>query len=117
MLYSVLLQLFSCLNTFVGIVALLWAGMWFGWSERSQSRAIGRIVILTKGAPYLIGMLGSTVVGRLASMSMSFFGSFNPWTSLVWSMPQFLTLLFYLWLIRWARRRLARELPQAGMRF
>ena len=48
MLYSFLTPFFSCLNTLAGIVALLWAGMWFGWSERSPARAIVRVVILAK---------------------------------------------------------------------
>jgi hypothetical protein len=118
MLYSHLSQLFSSLNTFVGIVALLWAAMWFGWSERSQVRAIVRIVIVTKGASFLIGRLGSLVLsGALAPYNMTFNGQLNPWFALVWSMPQIVTLLFYLWLIRWARRRLADALPQAETGF
>jgi hypothetical protein len=118
MLYSHLSQLFSSLNTFVGIVALLWAAVWFGWSERSQVRAIVRIVIVTTGASFLIGRLGSLVLsGALAPYNMTFNGQLSPWFALVWSMPQIVTLLFYLWLIRWARRRLAGALPQADTGF
>ncbi len=121
MYYSLFSQLFSSLNTFVGIVALLWAGMWFGWSERSQTRAIVRILIVAKGASFLIGtlaeMLQFPVLRKLASTGIISNISFSPWVALVWSMPQIVTLLFYLWLIRWARRRLAGELPQAETGF
>jgi hypothetical protein len=105
-----LLMFSSILNTLAGLVALLWAGMWFGWSERSQARAIVRIVIVAKAAPYLVGMLGSIVV-------VSFVPRVNPGFLLAWFAPETVTLLFYVCLIRWARRRLAGELPQAAMGF
>ena len=50
-------------------------------------------------------------------MGMVFNGIGTSWFVLIWLIPQTVTLLFYLWLIRWARRRLAGELPQAKMGF
>jgi hypothetical protein len=104
-------MVFSILNTFVGIVALLRVGMWFGWSERSQARAVVRIVILTKGVPYLVATVGSLVLVGLVRSTI------NTWFKQVWFTPQLVTLFYYLGLIRWARRRLAGELRQANMAF
>jgi ABC-type transport system involved in multi-copper enzyme maturation permease subunit len=114
-IYSLSWLLFSCLDTIAGLVALLWVGMWFGWAERSQARAIVRIVIVAGGVPYVIGLLGSIVLVRV--VPMAFFvsnGTFRPWFNLVRNFPSMVNLLFYLWLIRWARRRLATELRQAA---
>jgi hypothetical protein len=111
--YSIPAQLLSCVNTLTGIVALLWAGVWLGWSERSQIRAIVRIVVLAKGVPYLIGLPGLLAAHKLASMNLPFAGHSGSILTLVWSMPQVVILLFYIGLIRWARRRLAGELPQS----
>jgi hypothetical protein len=111
--YSVPAQLLSCVNTLAGIVALLWTGVWLGWSERLQTRAIARIVILAKGVPYLIGLLGLLASEKFASMNLPFAGHSRSLLTLAWSMPQFVILLYYIGLIRWARRRLAGELPQA----
>jgi ABC-type transport system involved in multi-copper enzyme maturation permease subunit len=109
-IYSLSWLLFACLDTIAGLVALLWAGMWFGWAERSQARAILRIVIVAGGVPYVIGLVGSIVLVRV--VPMAFFvsnGSFRPWLNLVRNFPSMVNLLFYLWLIRWAARRLTTE--------
>ena len=111
--------LFFCANKMAGLAALLWVGMWFGWSERSQARAIVRIVVVAGGGPYVLGLLASilasTVLVRIAPMSYVVTkGQFHLVPFLVRSIPQIVTLLFYLWLIRWARRRLATELSHAA---
>jgi hypothetical protein len=112
-LYSIPAQMLSCVNTMAGLVALLWTGMWLGWTERSQARAIARVVILAKGVPYLMGLLGLLVSQKLVSTIMSVSGQSRWLLMLVWAMPQFVILLFYIGLIRWARRRLGGEAPRA----
>jgi hypothetical protein len=102
-------QLLSVLNILAGVAALLWVGMWFGWSERSQGRAILRIVLLAQGVPYLIGMIVSRVASLFMSPSMMVNNPSHAWYVLVFSIPQMVNLLFYLWLIRWAKHRLAAE--------
>jgi ABC-type transport system involved in multi-copper enzyme maturation permease subunit len=90
-------------NTIIGVVALFWVGIWFGFKARSQAGAIIRTLVLAKGAPYLIARIGSLLISSLHLMSGS---PFRPWFRL----PQAAILLYYLWLWRWARRRLRAEL-------
>jgi hypothetical protein len=111
--YYFLSQSIYCMNILAGIVAILWAGMWFGWCERSQARAIIRTVLVAQAAPFLIGMLGSRVISLFTSLSVAFNPS-NPWHMLARLIPQLANLLFFLWLIRWARRRLAGEVGLVG---
>jgi hypothetical protein len=115
-LYILSSQLIYCLSTFAGIVVLVWVGMWCGWSERSQARAIVRIVILAKGPPYIIGLLGSLVIQRIVP---SFYAIPQFGVSLmafahvlVWAIPQIVILLYYFYLFRWARRRLEAQFGQ-----
>ena len=98
----------TVLNTVAGVVALLWAGLWFGWSERSQARAVVRIVLLAVAAPYLLGQL-LLRAGLLFNPPRVSFDPFSPWRFLVLTSPQIVNLLFFLWLIRWCRRRLDAE--------
>jgi hypothetical protein len=113
-LFSIPWIFLSGVNTVASVAALLWVGMWFGWTERSQARAITRIVIVAGGAPYVIGRIASTALARVA---LRYFivstSQFYPWMVFIANIPQIVNLLFYLWLIRWARRRLATELRPA----
>jgi hypothetical protein len=114
-LTSIFWLFFFCLNKMAGLAALLWVGMWFGWSERSQTRAMVRIVIVAGGGPYVLGRL---VSAALVSVAPTIFfvsnGQFQPWLFLIRSIAQIVNLLFDLWLIRWAMRRLAAELSHAA---
>jgi hypothetical protein len=96
----------SCVNIIIGIGALFWVGLWFGLKARSQAGAILRIVILARGAPWLISLL----VPSFSMLSWRYFGPATAPYWIIWSVPQIATLLFFLWLIRWARRRLQTEL-------
>jgi hypothetical protein len=111
--------IFFFLNSVAGVFALLRVGMWFGWSERSQTRALIRTIIVAAAAPYCMGLLASIVLMRIASpwiFSVSS-GPIRLLPILVQNAPQVVFLLYYLWLIRWARRRLATALrPAAGCR-
>ncbi len=117
-LYIVSSQLTLCVSTIAGMVALVWVGMWYGWSERSQTRAIIRTVLLAKGPPYLIGMLGSMVIQRM--FPVRYLNSqFSVSDFLVWNSPQIIVLLYCFCLYCWARRRLesalAPRLPKSGL--
>jgi hypothetical protein len=123
-LYALSSQVISCVSTIAGIVALVWVGMWCGWTERSQARAIVRTVILAKAAPYLIGMFGPFVIRRIVPIG---FYATPPFSAspflfahvLVLEIPQIVLLLFYLYLFRWARRQLQAQLghpsPKSGL--
>jgi len=118
--YVVSSQLFKAMNTVAGVGALLWVGMWCGWSGRSQGRAIARIVILAKGAPYLMGMLGTGLIFRFFPMTLGYANAkFGASMILVWDFPQILILLYYFYLFRWARQRLEAQLgptlPESGV--
>jgi hypothetical protein len=110
-------SLFFCLNTMASVVALLWAGMWFGWSERSQARALIRTILVAGGAPYCMGLLASIVLVQIAPPRIFSVpsGQFHILPNLVQFIPQIVHLCSYFWLIRWARRRLSTALrPGAG---
>jgi hypothetical protein len=120
LLYVVSSQLFFAMTNIAGVGALLWLGMWCGWSGRSQGRAIARIVILAKGVPYLIGMLGSIVIRGIFPITFGYANAkFGASMILVWNFPQFVILLYYFYLFRWARRRLEAQLgptlPEGGV--
>ena len=99
-------QLVVCVNIIIGIGALFWAGIWFGLKARSQAGAILRVVLLARGTPWLISLLGQI----LLAVSFQYIGPATAPYWIIWSVPQIATLLFFLWLIRWARRRLQTEL-------
>jgi hypothetical protein len=106
-LYYFMATMFSGMSIVLGTGALLWAGLWFGWSERSYARAIVRNVVVTKGGNFLIFILGNLVITNIVP-------PLAPRSLLPRLIPQALILLFYLWLIKWARQRLAGDLPLAG---
>jgi hypothetical protein len=99
--YAISLPL-STLNIVFGLLALCWLALWFGVRAGGQARAVLWTVGLAKALPYVVGMLFS-VVGTMWFTPRSPFSGGH----LVYSfLPQVLTILFYLWLIRLARRRL-----------
>jgi hypothetical protein len=83
--------------------------MWFGWSQRSQTGAILRIILAAQGAPYLILMVFSRVIFPLRHSIYSPIPA-SAGTLLGTTLPRILILLYYLWLIPWASRRLTIEL-------
>jgi hypothetical protein len=107
---SALAALLSFVNTFLGTGALCWLGLWFGLTARRQTNAILYAVSLAQGVPWLASLvglvLGVAVVGP--------FSRALPVPSAVVSwLPEVVTLVFYLGLIRLARRRLLCELAGA----
>jgi len=95
------------INTWIGIVALCWVGMWFGLRARSQSSAIVWTVGLVGLLPYLLSWLFS-----LAALVISRFLSNTA------PMPVFLSstlsrlfiLGFFLWLIHRTKKLLSGDL-------
>ena len=108
-------QVLNCFHIILWTGALIWCGLWFGLKARSQASAIVRIVTVGAFVPYLIGLLRWLYVPfRMTSSYPSSRIGINDiymWTGLL---PQIATLLFFLWLIRWARRRLQTELAHDG---
>jgi hypothetical protein len=101
--YSQLILL--SLNVIAGIVALIRVGMWYGWSERSQARAVARTVVLAKAVPFLIGILVPLIIPRMLLAKF-----YNPFSNLRFilggTVPQLIILLYHIYLYRWAKRRL-----------
>jgi len=103
-------SLIGCVEMFFGVGALCWVGLWFGLKAGSQARAIGWTVSLVKVLPYLIAVLCSFLFSALVNSRV---GPRSPPFWILMSLPQVVTLVFYLGLIRQARRRLLGELAGA----
>jgi hypothetical protein len=84
----------NCVNTFLGTVAVCRLGLWFGLKSRSRSGAIISSVTLAQGTPWLL----SVVMGMIPLL------------------PDLLLLVFYGWVIVFAKRRLLRDLAGAEQR-
>jgi ABC-type transport system involved in multi-copper enzyme maturation permease subunit len=101
-IHYVISSLISLVDIFFGVGALCWVGLWFGLKAGGQARAIVWTVSLVRGLPYLIAILLSilfSVLARSAGRS-----SLRIW--IMMSLPQVVTLVLYLGLIRLARQRL-----------
>ena len=108
-------SLIGCVDIVLGVGALCWVGLWFGLKAGGQARAIVWTVSLVKGLPYLISILCSILFSVLARSAL---GRNSPPFWIMMSLPQVATLMFYLGLIRLARRRMLGELAGAEpMRF
>jgi hypothetical protein len=104
-------QLIFSLNVIAGVVALIRVGMWYGWSERSQARAVARTVVLAKVVSYLILTVGTLIITKI--LPAPFYSPFsNLRFLLVGFVPQLIILLYYICLYHWARRRLEARLGQ-----
>ena len=105
----------SVVETIVGLGALCWAALWFGFRARTQVRAILWTLIIAKGVPYVLSFALSLLGSYLATFRSSPTYSAGPGFA-VWNiqlLSQALILLFYFQLIRLTRRQLLRELTGA----
>jgi len=103
--YNSLTVVLCLANAFFGAQALCWLALWFGLRARGQAGAIVRTVIVAKGLPCLAGLLCS-VLGAAIAGGMRGAGvvvAVNP-------LPDIAMLVYFIWLIRFARQRLAGEL-------
>jgi ABC-type transport system involved in multi-copper enzyme maturation permease subunit len=102
-------------DTFFGVGALCWLGLWFGFRAGGQGRAIAWTISLAGGLPFLISLLCSILLPMLTRSAGA--GRSSSYWIIMW-LPQAITLVLYLGLIRLARQRLAGELAGAeAMRF
>jgi hypothetical protein len=98
----------------VGLAALCWLGLWFGLKSPGQASVLLRAIALGQVVPYLASYGGSFSVIPLRYVLFGPGGPLPLAYSLVPCLPQFLVLLYFISLIRWARRRLRQELSRAG---
>jgi hypothetical protein len=111
MLFMVILSIESIVQMALSLAALCWLGLWFGLKSRGQAGAIVRTLVIGQALPYAFRMLCLPLMwpfrlflfGPSGSVPMAYF--FMPW------LPELLVLLYYVFMIRWARRRLHREFP------
>ena len=102
-------------DTLFGVGALCWLGLWFGFRAGGQGRAIAWTISLAGGLPFLISLLCSILLPMLTRSAGA--GRSSSYWIIMW-LPQAITLVLYLGLIRLARQRLAGELAGAeAMRF
>jgi ABC-type transport system involved in multi-copper enzyme maturation permease subunit len=97
---------FGLTNTFFGVAALCWTGLWFGFRARSQVGAIVWTVGIAKGVPFFIYLIsqGLFIAGIIPTgISMPY--------DVRWYIPQILTLLYYIRLMVWVRVKFLSELP------
>ncbi|HVM51195.1 MAG TPA: hypothetical protein VMU04_24410 [Candidatus Acidoferrum sp.] len=94
-------------ETVLGLGALCWLGLWFGLRARGQMAAILWSVGVAKGIPYGI----SSMIYVMGLRSMARARSFPSWQWCItyWT-PSVLIVLFFLWAMRFARRRLLADL-------
>ncbi len=82
------------LGTIASMAALIWLGLWFGWTARSQWRAILLVVGWVYGAPFVINLTFQLLwPGNRAAQMCEALGA----------------LALFIGLAVWARRRLLRE--------
>jgi len=106
-LYPVTLVL-SGVNTILGTFALCWVALWFGLRIEGQARVVLWTVLLTKAVPFGFTMGWWFLCYLLLPPMMQPVWSIMPWLIQSFS-PQLIALLFFLWLIRLARRQLLRR--------
>ena len=109
-LHYLISSLVGLVDIFFGVGALCWVGLWFGLKAGGQARAIVWTVGLVKVLPFLIVMLCWILFAMLAKAGL---GLRSPPYWILMSLPQAVTLLLYLGLIRLARQRLLGELAGA----
>jgi hypothetical protein len=108
--YAISLPL-GVLNTVLGLAALCWLALWFGLRAGGQAKAILWSVAVAKGLPYLVSVLFYSLRPLLFTPSPAL------WSAAWWTssfVPVGFNFVFFLWLIRLARRRLQGDLTAAG---
>lgn len=102
--------LFSIVSTVLGVVALCWAGMWFGLKARTQVMAVLLTIAWVKAGPYLLSIVWSMVARLLVSPGNT--SGLLVYLLYSW-IPQGFILGFYLWLTWRMRARLLGEICAA----
>ena len=99
----------SVVNLVLSVMAICWAGMWFGLKARSQAAAVFQTVVWVKALPYVASYLWMLLT-RLFWYNNS--QPFVPYFILS-LLPQIFMALFYWWLISAMRSRLLGEVRDA----
>jgi hypothetical protein len=102
--YFLLDTVLRAVDVAFGMAAICWTGLWFGLTTRTLAGAIVWTVGLVKGVPFLF-TLGSQLV--LSTLVNRYAVGRSGVVWLVFLAPQVLILLYYVKLIKWARRRLS----------
>jgi hypothetical protein len=92
--------------------ALCWVALWFGLKAGGQARTIVWTVSLVTGLPFLATIVCTVLCSALAQSTRG--RNSLPFLVMQW-LPQVVTLVFYLGLIRLARQRLLGELTGAEL--
>lgn len=111
-LHYTISALIGCVNTFFGMGALCWVALWFGLKAGGQARTIVWTVSLVTGLPFLATIVCTVLCSALAQSTRG--RNSLPFLVMQW-LPQVVTLVFYLGLIRLARQRLLGELTGAEL--
>jgi hypothetical protein len=106
-IYSALVPFVNSVTTILGVGALIWAGLWFGLRARSQAGAIVHILLFAGGVPLVVEFASSWLIHLVVFLVGGFVVSWGLWLNML--IPA-ATCFYDVWLIRWARRRLAMEL-------
>jgi ABC-type transport system involved in multi-copper enzyme maturation permease subunit len=104
-------SIFSAFNIVLGILALCRVGVWFGLKAHGQAAAILWTVVTVKAVPYLLSF-GWTLFSSLLGFPSRAFSSYMYYLNFL---PAVVTLAFYIWISRMAKRRLPAELSGAHL--
>ncbi len=104
--YSLVSLTVAAAGLVLDVVAVCGVGLWFGLVARGQGAAILWTIGLVKGVPLLIGLIYSTIL----SLSYRLAGSGLFAVYLLNVGLQLAIVVYLLWLIQFARRRLSRAL-------
>lgn len=105
-LYYILSMLLYAANTVLGVAALFWLAPWFALQVQGQGRVIFWTVLLIRGLPYVGGFGWSLAYRPFINWGVQVNGQSGSLWFLGFLVPQWATLLLYLWLIRVARGQL-----------
>jgi ABC-type transport system involved in cytochrome c biogenesis permease component len=101
--------LFALINMILDVLVLCWVGMWYGAQAQTQTTAIVRTVLWARVVPLCL----SLVISFVFSMTpVRFRSTFLP-SLVLFSVPQVVITVYYLWLLKWVRARLQGELRDA----
>ena len=98
--------------TILGVGALCWLALWFGFQGLGQGRTIIRTVVVAKGLPYLLSLASGLLLQFMAPRQFAFPNRWSVLPLLLGTLaPQVAILLFYVFLIRLARSHLLHRRP------
>jgi len=91
------------------VVATIWAAFWFGWTAKSQARAILMTFLVVTGVPFVCSRLLQIILPWnlvFRSFSVAFLNVFV-------LVPQVINIVYTALVIRWAARRVKAAFPES----